>query len=65
MGPHGAWVRVEECSPESFDGAIVSMKNAIPQSIVFPETFHFFHKFGVFFPLLRLDDFNDIDEMTM
>jgi len=59
MGSFGAFIRVEEYSSEYFDGSIVSMTNAIPQRIAFPDTCHFFHRFGVVFPLLRMDDFND------
>ena len=60
MGHFAAVItRLVECSPESFNGSSVSMTNTIPQRIVCPDTFHFFHKFGVFFPLLRIDEFND------
>jgi len=50
------FIRIVEFSPESFEGALTLATNAVPKRIVFPDTLDFFHKIGVFFPFLRMDD---------
>ena len=50
------FIRVFEFSPESFEGVLTLVKNAVPHRIVFPDTFYLFHKMRFFFTLLRMDD---------
>ena len=51
-------IRISEFSPESFQGVLVFITNAIPQRIVFPSVLDLLHKLRVFFPLF-MEDFKD------
>ena len=53
----GRLIWVFEFSKESFEGVFVILATrAVPKRIVFPELFDLFHKMGVFFPFLRIND---------
>ena len=64
MGYVADCIRIlEDFSPESFSGSGVCMTNTIPQ-ITIPDTFDFFHKLGVLFPIV-MEDFNDCGGMAL
>jgi len=48
-------IRISEFSPESFQGVLVFITNAIPQRILFPNVLDLLHKLRVFFPMLMED----------
>jgi len=56
------WI-LEDFSPESFSGSVACMTNTIPQ-ISIPDTFDFFHKLGVLFPIV-IEDLNDCGGMEV
>ena len=65
MGYVAACIRkLEDFSPESLNGSGACMTNTIPQIMTFPDTVDFFHKLGVFFPIV-IEDFNDCGGMAL
>ena len=65
MGCVAACIRkLEDFFPESLNGSGACMANTIPQTMTFPDTVDFFHKLGVFFPIV-IEDFNDCGGMAL